>query len=127
VPTSTKELGNSSNILSTLKGSVPGDVGIATLGVPELKVGTLDSLISLSDDLERVDRYVEGVVHRLEKELRSIITSDASDRETAAQRESREKQCRTMPFIEPGNMPANPKPYGPCPLSSQAICLNPKP
>mmetsp|Transcript_37922 Transcript_37922/g.89396 ORF Transcript_37922/g.89396 Transcript_37922/m.89396 type:complete len:380 (+) Transcript_37922:149-1288(+) len=38
--------------------------------IPDLRVGTLDSLMQLSDDLERQDRYVEGVVHRIEKELR---------------------------------------------------------
>mmetsp|Transcript_5326 Transcript_5326/g.13479 ORF Transcript_5326/g.13479 Transcript_5326/m.13479 type:complete len:377 (+) Transcript_5326:111-1241(+) len=37
--------------------------------IPELRVGTLDSLMQLSDDLERIDRYVESVVHRIEKEL----------------------------------------------------------
>mmetsp|Transcript_9872 Transcript_9872/g.19251 ORF Transcript_9872/g.19251 Transcript_9872/m.19251 type:complete len:378 (+) Transcript_9872:245-1378(+) len=37
--------------------------------IPELRVGTLDSLMSLSDDLERIDRQVESVVHRIEKEL----------------------------------------------------------
>ena len=70
--------------------------------MPELKVGTLDSLMSLSDDLERVDRYVEGVVHRLEKEIRNIINSDADEHENPAKRESREKQIREMKFIETG-------------------------
>uniref|UniRef100_A0A7S0W371 V-type proton ATPase subunit C n=1 Tax=Hemiselmis tepida TaxID=464990 RepID=A0A7S0W371_9CRYP len=37
--------------------------------IPELRVGTLDNLMSLSDDLERIDRHVESVVHRIEKEL----------------------------------------------------------
>jgi hypothetical protein len=32
--------------------------------------GTLDSLMQLSDDLDRIDRMVEGVVHRIEKEMR---------------------------------------------------------
>lgn len=39
------------------------------LKIPELRVGTLDSLMSLSDDLDRIDRQVESVVHRIEKEL----------------------------------------------------------
>eukprot|EP00286_Rhodomonas_abbreviata_P025011 CAMPEP_0181309992 /NCGR_PEP_ID=MMETSP1101-20121128/12328_1 /TAXON_ID=46948 /ORGANISM="Rhodomonas abbreviata, Strain Caron Lab Isolate" /LENGTH=395 /DNA_ID=CAMNT_0023416551 /DNA_START=138 /DNA_END=1325 /DNA_ORIENTATION=- len=39
------------------------------MDVPALRVGTLDSLMTLSDDLERQDRYVEGAVHRFEKEL----------------------------------------------------------
>lgn len=37
--------------------------------IPELRVGTLDNLMSLSDDLERIDRHCESVVHRIEKEL----------------------------------------------------------
>jgi len=73
-------------------------VGVGVLNVPTLKVGTLDSLMSLSDDLERVDRYVESVVHRLEKEIRNLINSDANlDRETPSQRESRERQVREIP------------------------------
>ena len=37
---------------------MPSDVVTKPLKVPELKVGTLDSLMALSDDLERVDRYL---------------------------------------------------------------------
>lgn len=33
--------------------------------IPELKVGTLDSLVSLSDDLARLDGYIEGVTRKL--------------------------------------------------------------
>jgi len=28
--------------------------------IPDLKVGTLDSLVALSDDLARLDTYIEG-------------------------------------------------------------------
>jgi V-type H+-transporting ATPase subunit C len=101
------QMGNAKDIETTLKNSLPGEVGVGVLNVPTLKVGTLDSLMSLSDDLERVDRYVESVVHRLEKEIRNLINSDANlDRETPSQRESRERQVREMRFIEPGNMAA---------------------
>lgn len=31
----------------------------------ELKVGTLDSLMSLSDDLQKIDIFVEGVVKKV--------------------------------------------------------------
>ena len=79
-------------------GQIREKVGVGVLNVPTLKVGTLDSLMSLSDDLERVDRYVESVVHRLEKEIRNLINSDANlDRETPSQRESRERQVREIP------------------------------
>jgi V-type H+-transporting ATPase subunit C len=33
--------------------------------IPELKVGTLDSLVALSDDLARLDGYIEGVTKKL--------------------------------------------------------------
>mmetsp|Transcript_7463 Transcript_7463/g.11870 ORF Transcript_7463/g.11870 Transcript_7463/m.11870 type:complete len:366 (-) Transcript_7463:419-1516(-) len=37
--------------------------------VPDLRVGTLDSLLELSDDLAKIDSYVESVVHKLERQL----------------------------------------------------------
>ncbi|CAF2634073.1 unnamed protein product [Rotaria sp. Silwood2] len=33
--------------------------------IPDLKVGTLDSLVALSDDLARLDGYIEGVTKKL--------------------------------------------------------------
>jgi len=33
--------------------------------IPDLKVGTLDSLVALSDDLARIDGYIEGVTKKL--------------------------------------------------------------
>ncbi|CAM4746210.1 unnamed protein product [Rotaria magnacalcarata] len=33
--------------------------------IPDLKVGTLDSLVALSDDLARIDIYIEGVTKKL--------------------------------------------------------------
>lgn len=35
------------------------------LNIPELKVGTLDSLVGLSDDLARLDSYIESVTKKL--------------------------------------------------------------
>ena len=43
---------------------MPSDVVTKPLKVPELKVGTLDSLMALSDDLERVDRYLLLCINR---------------------------------------------------------------
>jgi V-type H+-transporting ATPase subunit C len=45
--------------------------------IPDLKVGTLDSLMTLAEDLERIDRNVESVVHRIEKELREFSDGTA--------------------------------------------------
>jgi len=41
------------------------------INVPDLRVGTLDSLMALSDDLQKIDHYVENVTHKVEKDLRS--------------------------------------------------------
>eukprot|EP01113_Clastostelium_recurvatum_P040024 TRINITY_DN617_c0_g1_i1.p1 TRINITY_DN617_c0_g1~~TRINITY_DN617_c0_g1_i1.p1 ORF type:complete len:377 (-),score=120.62 TRINITY_DN617_c0_g1_i1:45-1175(-) len=40
---------------------------------PDLKVGTLDSLMSLSDDLSRIDTYVENVTHKIVRQLIDIF------------------------------------------------------
>ena len=37
--------------------------------LPGLKVGTLDSLMQLSDDLLKIDLQVEGIVHKIERDL----------------------------------------------------------
>jgi len=41
--------------------------------VPDLKVGTLDSLMALSDDLGRVDGYVEGVARKIAQQLYEVL------------------------------------------------------
>eukprot|EP01100_Stratorugosa_tubuloviscum_P007260 TRINITY_DN303_c0_g6_i1.p1 TRINITY_DN303_c0_g6~~TRINITY_DN303_c0_g6_i1.p1 ORF type:complete len:375 (-),score=156.41 TRINITY_DN303_c0_g6_i1:173-1297(-) len=43
--------------------------------VPELRVGTMDALMSLSDDLIRVDNYVEGVTRKISQQLYSLLKS----------------------------------------------------
>jgi len=43
--------------------------------IPALKVGTLDALMQLSDDLNRIDAFIEGVVRKIE---RQYSESDAS-------------------------------------------------
>jgi V-type H+-transporting ATPase subunit C len=45
--------------------------------LPELKVGTLDSLMQLSDDLSKVDLQVEGVVHKIERDLKDQLAVEA--------------------------------------------------
>lgn len=41
--------------------------------VPNLKVGTLDQLMALSDELGKVDRYVGQVAHRVAHYLREVV------------------------------------------------------
>lgn len=42
---------------------------IADLAMPSLKVGTLDSLMALGDELVRTDAYVEGVWRKAERQV----------------------------------------------------------
>ncbi|EDV28606.1 V-type proton ATPase subunit C [Trichoplax sp. H2] len=41
--------------------------------LPDLKVGTLDTLVGLSDDLVKVDGYVEGVTRKLTQYMADIL------------------------------------------------------
>jgi len=43
--------------------------------VPDLKVGTLDSLMSLSDDLNKIDVYVESVTKKIAAQLFEVVES----------------------------------------------------
>jgi V-type H+-transporting ATPase subunit C len=43
--------------------------------VPDLRVGTLDSLMALSDDLGKIDAYVENVTRKIATQLYEVIES----------------------------------------------------
>jgi len=49
--------------------------------VPDLKVGTLDSLVALSDDLGRVDTYVETVTRKIAQQLFEVLDNPADRNE----------------------------------------------
>eukprot|EP00727_Mastigamoeba_balamuthi_P011364 m51a1_g6850 putative v-type proton atpase subunit c 1-a-like (389) ;mRNA; r:96217-97879 len=48
------------------------------LQIPELKVGTLDTLMSLSDQLSKLDGVVEAVIHRMSQQLSDLVGGNAS-------------------------------------------------
>ncbi|XP_074616107.1 V-type proton ATPase subunit C-like [Acropora palmata] len=48
-----------------LKGRMTGLSPVFQLHIPELKVGTLDTLVGLSDDLGKLDAFVESVTRKL--------------------------------------------------------------
>ncbi|CAF0750921.1 unnamed protein product [Rotaria sordida] len=48
--------------------------------IPDLKVGTLDSLVALSDDLARLDTYIEGVAKKLTQFFFHDILDDDRNR-----------------------------------------------
>lgn len=42
---------------------------MCTFNVPQLRVGSLDSLMALSDEVARADGFVEGVVKKVERQV----------------------------------------------------------
>ncbi|XP_059144941.1 V-type proton ATPase subunit C 1-like [Physella acuta] len=45
--------------------------------IPDLKVGTLDVLVGLSDDLSKIDAYTESVVRKASSTLEDVLESSA--------------------------------------------------
>lgn len=59
---------------------IPLVAEVTAWDVPAMKVGTLDSLMSLSDELGKADSYIEGVTRKAERSIADafITSSDAS-------------------------------------------------
>jgi len=49
---------------------------IYSFPIPSLKVGTLDTLYTLSDELGKIDTYVEGVVKKIERSAFDVWRSE---------------------------------------------------
>lgn len=50
--------------------------------IPELRVGTLDSLLTLSDDLTKANQVVEAVTHKVRRQLDDLDQSNNADSTT---------------------------------------------
>jgi len=48
------------------------DADVSRFPVPELRVGTLDALMSLSDELVKYDSYVENVTKKIANQLLNL-------------------------------------------------------
>lgn len=48
------------------------DTPLYRFNVPNLRVGTLDSLLSLSDDLLKSNSFVEGVTHKIRRQIEEL-------------------------------------------------------
>ena len=46
------------------------------LNVPELRVGTLDSLLALSDDLVKVNNLVEAVTQKIKRQVIDLASTE---------------------------------------------------
>ncbi|KAM4694914.1 V-type proton ATPase subunit C 2 [Discoglossus pictus] len=48
-------------------------------GIPDLKVGTLDALVGLSDDLGKADTFAEGIIKKIAQYIGEVM-SDSTDK-----------------------------------------------
>ncbi|KAH1194185.1 V-type proton ATPase subunit C [Glycine soja] len=48
------------------------DTPLYRFNIPNLRVGTLDSLLSLSDDLAKSNNFVEGVTHKIRRQIEEL-------------------------------------------------------
>ncbi|KAH1206579.1 V-type proton ATPase subunit C [Glycine max] len=48
------------------------DTPLYRFNIPNLRVGTLDSLLSLSDDLVKSNSFVEGVSHKIRRQIEEL-------------------------------------------------------
>eukprot|EP00121_Abeoforma_whisleri_P014717 Awhi_evm1s13574 len=46
---------------------------VSSVNVPEFKVGTLDSLVTLSDELVKHDQTIDGIVRKLAFNLQNLL------------------------------------------------------
>jgi hypothetical protein len=69
---------NPSKQLDQLKYETSDLAEVSSFVVPskQMKVGTLDSLMALSDELAKVDGFIEGVVKKTEKTLGDLVDKD---------------------------------------------------
>ncbi|KHM99227.1 V-type proton ATPase subunit C [Glycine soja] len=48
------------------------DTPLYRFNIPNLRIGTLDSLLSLSDDLAKSNNFVEGVTHKIRRQIEEL-------------------------------------------------------
>ncbi|XP_039172359.1 V-type proton ATPase subunit C [Eucalyptus grandis] len=48
------------------------DTPLYRFNIPNLRVGTLDSLLALSDDLQKSNTFVEGVSHKIRRQIEEL-------------------------------------------------------
>ncbi|ERN06184.1 hypothetical protein AMTRI_Chr06g192430 [Amborella trichopoda] len=69
---------SASSLWSRLRESISRhafDTPLYRFNIPDLRVGTLDSLLALSDDLVKSNSFVEGVSHKLRRQIEELERS----------------------------------------------------
>ncbi|XP_058737617.1 V-type proton ATPase subunit C [Vicia villosa] len=67
--------GSSSTIWNQLQQNISKhsfDTPLYRFNIPNLRVGTLDSLLSLSDDLNKSNAFMEGVSHKIRRQIEEL-------------------------------------------------------
>ncbi|WWC60366.1 uncharacterized protein I303_102937 [Kwoniella dejecticola CBS 10117] len=70
--------GDPNVMLNEVSNTVGKDVDVATWEIPELKAGTLSSLLTLSDALPKLDSQFTSTVSKLLDTLRSLVSEDSA-------------------------------------------------
>ncbi|XP_041999190.1 V-type proton ATPase subunit C-like [Salvia splendens] len=67
--------GSASSVWSRLQESISKqafDTSLYRFNIPNLRVGTLDLLLSLSDDLSKANNFIEGVSHKIRRQIEEL-------------------------------------------------------
>ncbi|WWC87946.1 uncharacterized protein L201_002846 [Kwoniella dendrophila CBS 6074] len=70
--------GDPNIMLNEVSSTIGKDVEVATWEIPELKAGTLSSLLTLSDQLPKLDNQFTSTVSKLLDTLRSLVSDDST-------------------------------------------------
>lgn len=76
--------------------------------LPGLKVGTLDSLMTLSDDLVKVNSAVEGVVNKIRRQLFDMQAAGSSQEEVTVEGSSPDDFLESFSWNEAKYPPRRP-------------------
>lgn len=77
VPSSITPSGHKDDAIQSLQGAVNESYGtVNALNIPEFKVGTLDALLQMSDELQKLEGLCKSVVSKVGDTLKNILDGD---------------------------------------------------
>jgi V-type H+-transporting ATPase subunit C len=76
-----------------------GEVTQFRLPTKNMKVGTLDSLMALSDDIAKVDTFLDNTVKKTEKTVADLLSRDDKDGKGNQQAQEQKEQAVQL-FVE---------------------------
>jgi len=63
-------------VVNSLRSKISGQAEIRPFRLPDFKIGTLDSLVVLSDDLGKYDQSFEGITNKIAENLKTLVHGD---------------------------------------------------